>query len=207
MDDRDLELLSAYLDGALNEGERQTLETRLAHDALLQRELDRLGETKRLVEALPTLKAPRDLTIAQPARQGRRQPLVLSPWVSTLSAVAAAFMLIAGFVLLNRTSVPHSGQEALSQTAISLAATPEAAQLRAVPTAANGLPAQTATAPLTDASSVERAQAQENQAATDETSAVDGQTGAAPVPALAPAPGSDMPLEALAPVAPSAVDG
>ena len=73
MDDRDLELLSAYLDGALNEGERQTLETRLAHDALLQRELDRLGETKRLVGSLQFVSEQHD------PRQDRSARRIVSP--------------------------------------------------------------------------------------------------------------------------------
>ncbi|MCA9906045.1 MAG: anti-sigma factor, partial [Anaerolineae bacterium] len=108
MDERDLELLSAYLDGRMNKDEQQALETRLAQDALLQRELDTLRETSYLLRALPELKSPRNLTIPASIQQ-KRTPLVLSPWVSTLSAVAAAFMLIAGFVLLNRTGTFQTG--------------------------------------------------------------------------------------------------
>ena len=55
----DLELLSAYLDGALSDEERAALEARLQSDAALRRELDRLRATVALIKTLPTLSTPR----------------------------------------------------------------------------------------------------------------------------------------------------
>jgi len=209
MDDRELELLSAYLDGALNESERQALETRLAQDALLQRELDLLRETKQLVASLPTLKAPRNLTIARSARQPYRQPLVLSPWISSLSAVAAAFMLIAGFVLLNRTPAMPNSEGALAQTAISMETTPEAA-LRAAPAIASARPSQTAAVLLNEeSSSTESAQAQEPEASADQALENDEQAaaGAGIMATLPPMPSPELPYDAVAPAAPLAEGG
>ncbi len=70
----DLELLSAYLDGALTASERADLEARLQTDASLRRELERLRATKALIGSLPTLSPPRDLrlTRAMVARRAAR---------------------------------------------------------------------------------------------------------------------------------------
>jgi hypothetical protein len=73
LSERDLELLSAYLDGALTDRERQALEQRLAHDHALRAELDHLHETVALVHDLPRLKAPRRFTL-DPAVYGRKMP-------------------------------------------------------------------------------------------------------------------------------------
>lgn len=71
---RDYELLSAYLDGALDEDERADLEARLETDAALRRELAALRQTVALVRSLPTLKAPRSFTLtAAQAEQIRPQ--------------------------------------------------------------------------------------------------------------------------------------
>lgn len=72
--DRDYELLSAYLDDALEADERAALEARLETDAALRRELAALRQTVALIRALPTLKAPRNFTLtAAQAEQIRPQ--------------------------------------------------------------------------------------------------------------------------------------
>jgi anti-sigma factor RsiW len=68
--DRDLELLSAYLDGELADREKEMLEQRLAREDALRAELDDLRETVALVSDLPRLKAPRNFTL-DPAAYGR----------------------------------------------------------------------------------------------------------------------------------------
>lgn len=208
MDERDLELLSAYLDGRLNEDEQQALAMRLAQDALLRRELDTLRETASLLRALPVLKSPRNLTLAASLQQ-KRTPLVLSPWVSTLSAVAAAFMLIAGFVLLSRTGTFQTGQDALSQVEIGFAATHQPVESTTVPTLAELIaPAPlplTATAPLTEEAIGGSVQAQEMEdQAPGNTGATSLSTAPAP-PALAlqPAPSAELPADASIQAAPS----
>ena len=63
LSERDVELLSAYLDEMLSEAERQELEARLPQEAPLRDELLALRQTMRLVTDLPTLKAPRDFRL------------------------------------------------------------------------------------------------------------------------------------------------
>ena len=73
LSDRDLELLSAYLDGALSDREQETVEQRLARDAALRATLDDLRETVALLRDLPPLQAPRNFTL-DPAVYGRPIP-------------------------------------------------------------------------------------------------------------------------------------
>jgi hypothetical protein len=126
--ERDLELLSAYLDGALTEAERADLEARLQTDAELSRELARLRATVDLVRTLPTLSAPRDFTLTRD--MVRRQPRILtSAAFSVLSAAAAFVMLVLGAtLLLPQLSAPNAAMNV---------------QVAAVPTQVNTQPPQT----------------------------------------------------------------
>ncbi len=83
LSERDLELLSAYLDGELSETDRAALEQRLATESDLRRTLDELRATVGLLHALPPLKAPRDFTL-DPAVYGKR-----APWWQRLGFAAA----------------------------------------------------------------------------------------------------------------------
>ncbi len=98
LNENDLELLSAYLDEALNVTERADLEARLQADASLRRELERLQATKALIASLPTLSPPRDLrlTRAMVGVPRRRQRVLTSPLFSGLSAAAAVILLVIG---------------------------------------------------------------------------------------------------------------
>jgi hypothetical protein len=90
----DLELLSAYLDGALSEQERAALEARLQTDAELRRELARLRATVDLVKALPMLSSPRPLTLTP--RMVRRPTIWTSAAFSAFSTAAAVILLVIG---------------------------------------------------------------------------------------------------------------
>jgi anti-sigma factor RsiW len=61
--DRDEDLLSEYLDGALDDGARAALEARLEAEPELRRQLAALRQTVALIRALPPRKAPRDFTL------------------------------------------------------------------------------------------------------------------------------------------------
>jgi hypothetical protein len=108
--DHDYELLSAYLDGALSDSERSTLEARLQAEPDLRRELETLRQTVMLVKGLPTLKAPRNFILD--AHQSRQQRLLIFPTTamfSALSAAAAVFLLVLGATFLlvqNQLSAP-----------------------------------------------------------------------------------------------------
>jgi hypothetical protein len=106
MDERDLELLSAYLDGQLPAEERSALEARLRVDDALRRELDLLRETTGLIRSLPVRKAPRNYTLTPAQASRSTTPVLLSPWVSAISAVAAAFLLVVGVLQLSLQALP-----------------------------------------------------------------------------------------------------
>lgn len=105
--DRDLELLSAYVDGELSDREAAALEQRLRHEPALSAALEDMRATIALLNKLPSLKAPRNFTL-DPARFRRPAPwwsrlftltnvLQLSGALGTVVSV----MLIIGALLLN----------------------------------------------------------------------------------------------------------
>jgi anti-sigma factor RsiW len=128
MTERDLELLSAYLDSALTSDERAALETRLAQDADLRQELETLRETKALIVGLPQLLAPRNLTLtaAQVGGVSRKSPILLSPWVSVASAAAAFLLFMAGILSLGQAP-------AAQPQAVNIAVLPSATPTVVVP--------------------------------------------------------------------------
>lgn len=73
----DLELLSTYLDSALNAEEKQHLEARLSREPQLQAQLENLRKTKAMVGHLTRLHAPRNFTLTPDmvkVRQAKKQP-------------------------------------------------------------------------------------------------------------------------------------
>jgi hypothetical protein len=62
---RDLELLSAYLDGELNPSDSTRLEARLKNDSGLVSVLDDLRATRTLLRKLPMRRAPRNFTLTR----------------------------------------------------------------------------------------------------------------------------------------------
>lgn len=101
MQERDLDQLSAYLDNALAAEDRAAFETRLAADADLRRELERLRLTKNLIGTLPLLRPPRPLTLTRDMVAPPRV-LVFPATVafSAMSAAAAIIVLLTGVLLL-----------------------------------------------------------------------------------------------------------
>lgn len=105
LSERDLELLSAYLDGELSETDRAALEQRLAAESDLRRTLDELRATVRLLHALPPLKAPRDFTL-DPAVYGRRAAwwqrlgfAAVLQWSGALGMAASVILIALGLLL------------------------------------------------------------------------------------------------------------
>ncbi len=111
--EQDLEKLSAYLDGMLDEPQRAALENQLAQDDTLRAELDALRQTIALVRALPILRAPRNFTLTaemvsveipqqmpapMPTPQTKR--MVNFPAMTLLSAAASFIFVVLGAVLL-----------------------------------------------------------------------------------------------------------
>ncbi len=100
--DRDLEQLSAYLDGNLSASDRAAFETRLTADPALQSALDDLRNIKTRLGALPVVRAPRNfaLTPAMIGQSARRASTWL-PALNFATAIAAVLFVavVAGNVL------------------------------------------------------------------------------------------------------------
>lgn len=116
--DRDDELLSAYLDNELSPSERARLESRLKSDSRLRATLQGHRLVKTHLGALPKLKLPRNFTLTpKMAGQPARQPSRLIPalnWATTIAAILFATLiatdLLAGFAPRAAVSEPSVAQ-------------------------------------------------------------------------------------------------
>ena len=123
----DLEMLSAYLDNQLAPAERAALEARLAAEPPLQRELDELRSVQQALRGLPDLRAPRALTLTPAQARPARKTAVFPAFVSGLSAVAAALLLLAGLSLLRPVTLSSTAaneQVAAAPTSVAVPASP-----------------------------------------------------------------------------------
>jgi hypothetical protein len=120
LSNRDLELLSASLDGQLSPEESARLQARLAADAGLRAAQDELRRTRALLRRTPQRRAPRNFTL-MPKMAGVRPPLPrLVPAFSWASAVAALLLLIT-------FAAPLAGE--LASRSVSTLAAPMAATM------------------------------------------------------------------------------
>jgi hypothetical protein len=126
---RELERLSAYLDGALSSKETSRLEARLQADPALQRALEELRQTANLLHSLPEVPLPRSFTLtAQMVGKRARPPAYPVLRLATV-LVALAFVVLVGIdaftsMLLPAASVPS----AVEQYALEVAAPEDMAQ-------------------------------------------------------------------------------
>src|SRR5690242_16391956 len=102
MNQRDLELLSSYLDGQLKSSDSARLEARLSSDADLRSVLDDLRAARGLLRQLPMRKAPRNFTLT-PKMVGKNPPLPRSypafRFVTALASLMLFFTLGLNFVV------------------------------------------------------------------------------------------------------------
>lgn len=98
MKQRDLELLSAYLDGQLSSSDSARLEARLRTDPALRSVLNDLRGARSLLRQLPMRKAPRNFTLT-PKMVGKNPPLPRSYPVFRFSATLATILLFFTFGL------------------------------------------------------------------------------------------------------------
>lgn len=133
--ERDLELLSAYLDGELTDREREALEKRLAQDGTLRATLQSLRDTVALVRDLPPLKAPRNFTL-DPAVYGRpvrwwQRWFTLGTVLQisgALGAAASMVLIVAAFLLSSQEAAPQLARdEAVSVGFVAQTASPSPA--------------------------------------------------------------------------------
>lgn len=94
-EERRLEALGAYLDNALAADERERFESRLAHDAELRAELERMRALKMQMRAMPRRRVPRSFAL-DPALYGRPKPqpmMQLYPFLRGATALTAFFLM------------------------------------------------------------------------------------------------------------------
>ena len=107
MNQRDLELLSSYLDGQLKPSDSARLEARLSSDPDLRAVLDDLRAARGLLRQLPMRKAPRNFTLT-PKMVGKNPPLPRSypafRFVTALASLMLFFTLGLNFVVPQMTS-------------------------------------------------------------------------------------------------------
>jgi anti-sigma factor RsiW len=112
MNQRDLELLSSYLDGQLKPSDSARLEKRLASDPALRAVLDDLRSARGLLRQLPMRKAPRNFTLT-PKMVGKNPPLPRSypafRFVTALASLMLFFTLGLNFVVPQIAQTPAFG--------------------------------------------------------------------------------------------------
>lgn len=128
---RDLERLSAYLDGTLSAREAASLEVRLQDDLVLRQELAELRETIRLVGSLPMARSPRNFTLT-PEMVGIRERPRVYPVMQFATALATfIFLAMVGVDLLTSSSLLRAAAPAVKEQTAMEAALPEANALKA----------------------------------------------------------------------------
>src|SRR5690349_18476459 len=138
MNQRDLELLSSYLDGQLkSDAERARLEARLSSDPNLRAVLDDLRSARTLLRRLPLRKAPRNFTLT-PKMVGKNPPLPRAyptfRFVSALATLLLFFTFGLNFFapqFAQVTNLGHGGGGASEQTDTFSAQAPAAAATQA----------------------------------------------------------------------------
>lgn len=128
--DKDLRLLSAYLDGELKESQRRKLEQRLAKDAGLRERLENLRKTKSLLSWLPRVPAPRNFTLTPemvPAHRRKRPLMMTLRWASSVAAILMvvlfSFELLSGNMFLANQS--QESVSVMDEAAYKAEATPK----------------------------------------------------------------------------------
>jgi hypothetical protein len=93
---RDVERLSAYLDGELSQAEQRRLEARLRREMNLAAALDELRAARALLRRTPRRRAPRNFMLT-PKMAGLRPPLPRAVPALRLASVVAALLLFFTF--------------------------------------------------------------------------------------------------------------
>jgi hypothetical protein len=149
--ERELELLSSYIDEQLTPQERAALEARLASEADLRRELESLRTTVSLVKMAERVRVPRNFTLdpkkygkAVPASFWQRWGLAALTPLASAGAALAVMMIVGGGILM--TSGLRSPQAEMSAPAgvFGQAQAPRATPAAAMPAAATEAPTEQA---------------------------------------------------------------
>jgi hypothetical protein len=95
---RDVELLSAYLDGELTQVESARLETRLKSDPQLRTVFDDISQSRSLLRKLPARRAPRNFTLT-PKMAGIKPPVPRAFPIFRFASALAAVLFVFSFAV------------------------------------------------------------------------------------------------------------
>ena len=95
---RDVEQLSAYLDGQLSQAESTRLETRLKTDPQLRTVFNDLSQSRALLRKLPARRAPRNFTLT-PKMAGVKPPVPRAFPLFRFASALAAVLFFFSFTL------------------------------------------------------------------------------------------------------------
>ncbi|MFZ5819594.1 MAG: anti-sigma factor family protein [Chloroflexota bacterium] len=156
---RDVEQLSAYLDGQLDQGDAARLETRLETDPQLASVFEALRQSRAILRQLPQRRAPRNFTLT-PRMIGQNPPLPRAYPFFRLSTALAAVLLLFTFAINAIGPIPLGamapapsygmGGGAVEEPALAMeepAATEAPAEPESPPAPEFAAPAATQTAP------------------------------------------------------------
>ena len=94
LNSKDYELLSAYLDDVCSPREKVLVENRLAKDLEFAQALLEFKHARRLLQALPKRRAPRNFTLSASQVPARPQRFFLVPTLNYVSMTAALFLVV-----------------------------------------------------------------------------------------------------------------
>ena len=106
LSDRDLEMLSAYLDGEISRKDRERLEARLLEDEDLRNTLKQLQRTRAVMRGLPSMRAPRNYYITA-EMVGRKETVSRAFPVLRFASVLASVLFV--LLFLGDMLVPRTG--------------------------------------------------------------------------------------------------
>jgi len=129
---RDVEILSAYLDGQLSPSDSARLESRLSSDASLRVIMDDLRAARGLLRQLPQRRAPRNFRLT-PKMAGIRPPEPRAYPTLRFATVLATLLFLATFAINGFGSAVTFNSAAAPAPALGMAVGPTESVMQAVP--------------------------------------------------------------------------
>jgi hypothetical protein len=117
---KDYSMISAYIDGRCSAHEKKTVERLLESDTNFQQALTEFNRSKKMLKAIPQVKAPRNFTLSPSIAPLKPQRFFLAPMLNyaALAAVVLFVFLFAGSNLLPLTNAKRAmAPEAAMMTA------------------------------------------------------------------------------------------
>ena len=140
--ERDLEVLSNYLDGQLTTGERARLEARLQTELELRTVLEQIRQTRAAVRNLPFLRAPRNYTLTPKMVGVRRQSPRIYPVLRLASALASflfVLVLIGDLITVRTPGIAPLRAVQLAETPVAAVEEPVSTEATLFESAAPGV--------------------------------------------------------------------